>query len=469
MHDDPRSIVPRTGKSAGAGESQRRLLPAAERRLAGRDLRARAPRSLQAQWNPPTDRRDPVELLIETGRHRIPSLLPLRYDRMRQSPFAFFRGAAAVMAADLASTPACGLRVQAVGDAHHANFGLFAIAGGAAAYDVCDYDETLTAPFEWDLKRLAASLAVDAKSRGMADKAARQIARAASLAYRTHVAWLAKLGPMEAWGARVEPAEALGLVEDSRQRDREARRMAAVADAQRRGFPRLLERRRGRWRLREQPGLLTPLAGRADDTHELAARTAFASYQATLAPDRRALLERYELADVALKTTGVAGVGTFCAIGLFASPEGEPLLLQIKEAQPSALGAGGERCNQGRRVVLGQRLMSSVDDCFLGWTRDPGDDRPCYARRLSDPRLATVPSEPAESSLPLQATLCGRALARAHARSGDAARISGYMGEGGVMDAAIADFAMAYAAQTERDWRLFQAAVAARTIPGRAS
>lgn len=470
----PATVRPLFGRIAAAGDGrapradERRLLPAAERRLAGHDLRQRVPRSLQAQWTPPIDRRDPVELLIETGRHRIPALLPLRYDRMRHSPLAFLRGAAAIMAADLASTPASGLRVQAVGDAHHANFGLHATPDGRAVYDVCDFDETLPAPFEWDLKRLATSLVVGARVRGMADKPARQVARTACLAYRVHMSWIARLGPLEAWRSRVEPGDAIGLIDDGKQREREVRRMACVAEAQRKGFPKLLERRHGRWRLRERPGLLLPLTGRDDDTHEIAARTALASYRATLPLERRVLLDRHALADVGFKTTGIAGVGTFCAIGLYVSPDGDPLLLQIKEAQHSVLAghAGApEHSNQGRRVVTGQRMMSSVADEFLGWTQDPGDDRHCYARQVSDPRLALTSTELAESPLPFQATLCGRALARAHARSGDAARIAGYMGNGGVMDAAIADFAIAYAAQTDRDWRLFQAAVASRVIP----
>ncbi len=213
--------------------------------------------------------------------------------------------------------------------------------------------------------------------------------------------------------------------------------------------------------------MLAPLTGRDDDTHEVAARTAFASYRATLPPERRVLLDRFALVDLGFKTTGVAGVGTFCAVGLFAGSDGETLLLQVKEAQQSVLAGhagSSEFQNQGQRVVTGQRIMGAAADEFLGWTSDPGDDRHCYARRMTDPRLALSPSEAAEAPLTYLATLCGRALARAHARSGDAARISGYMGAGGVMDSAVADFSMAYAAQTERDWQLFRSAAAAGVI-----
>ncbi len=210
MPAQPRAVETRLA----APVEPRAAPPASERRLAGQALRQRVPRSLQAQWSPPADRRDPVQVLIETGRHRIQALLPLRYERMRQSPFAFLRGAAAIMAADLASTPACGLRVQSVGDAHHANFGPQLAPDGRVVHDVCDWDETLPAPFEWDLKRLGASLAVDARSRGMGDKPARHLARTACLAYRVHMSWLARLGPLEAWRSTVEAADAVSLIED---------------------------------------------------------------------------------------------------------------------------------------------------------------------------------------------------------------------------------------------------------------
>ena len=447
------------------------LLTVAERRVAGHGLRKHVPRSLHAAWTPPVDRRDPVQMMTETGRHRIPALLPVRHARMRLSAFAFLRGAAALMAADLASTPSSGLRVQACGDAHHANFGTHVTHDDRAVWDINDFDETLPAPFEWDLKRLATSLAVDARCRGVADKAAREFARLACLAYRVHMAALARLDPLDAWRSRVDIADAVADIDDQRMRDRESRRMNAVVEATRKGFPRLLERHRGGWRLRERAPLMMPLGGRDDDTHETAARTAFASYRATLPAERRPLLARYRLADVAFKSTGIASVGTFCAIGLFVTADDDTLLLQIREAQQSALAAhagASEFRNQGHRVVAGQRIIQGAGDIFLGWTQDAGDDRHCYVRRMADPRLALLGAETGDASLAFQATLCGRALARAHARSGDAARISGYMGSGGVMDAAIADFAMAYADQTGRDWRLFEEAIKSGVIEAQA-
>jgi uncharacterized protein (DUF2252 family) len=439
-----------------------------ERRQDGHALRKLVPRSLHAGWEARAGRRDPIHIIQETGLHRIPSLLPMRYGRMRASPFAFLRGATAIMAADLAATPSSGIRVQACGDAHLSNFGTYSSPEGTPVFDVNDFDETLPAPFEWDLKRLATSFAVAAKTRGMAEKAARQLARTASMAYRIHMADLVRLGPMRAWHSRIDVVEALATIEDLRVREREERRVEAILDATtRRNWPKLIERRDGAWRIRERPPLVFPLGTRSDDTHEMAARTAFASYRATLPEERRLLLDRFRLEDVAFKVVGVGSVGTFCAVGLFANLDGDTLLLQIKEAQTSALApyAGPSAySNQGQRVVVGQRIMQAVTDVFLGWTQDPGDDRHCYVRHLKDSRLAMVGADIAEGALGAHALLCGRTLARAHARSGDAAQIAGYMGSGTVMDGAIAEFAMSYAEQTERDWRLFEAAIASGQI-----
>src|SRR5271157_6077916 len=322
----------------------------------------------------------------------------------------------------------------------HANFGTYSSPEGTPVFDVNDFDETLPAPFEWDLKRLATSFAVDARARNMSDKAARQLARTAAMAYRIHMADLVRLGPLRAWSSRIDVAEALATIDDIRVREREERRVEAILDAMaRRNWPKLIERRDGAWRIRERPPLVFPLGTRSDDTHEIAARTAFASYRSTLPEERRLLLDRFKLEDVAFKVVGVGSVGTFCAIGLFANPDGDTLLLQIKEAQTSALApyAGpSDYRNQGQRVVVGQRIMQAVSDIFLCWTQDPGDDRHCYVRQLKDSRLALVATEIAEGALGAHALLCGRTLARAHARSGDAAQIAGYMGSGTVVDAA---------------------------------
>lgn len=443
------------------------LLPAAERRQAGQSLRKIVPRSAHARWTPATGRRDPVDILVESDRHRIASLLPIRYDRMRASPFAFYRGAAAIMAADLASTPIAGLWVQACGDCHLANFGTFASPEGTPVFDVNDFDETLPAPFEWDIKRLATSFAVDGLARDLGEKAARNLAAAVVQAYRRHMQELARLDPLTSWRSRVDVADVLGGIEDERLRAREMLRLHTATDAGHAGYPKLIEKVKGQWRFKERPPLVLPLSGQRDNTHEIVARTAFESYALSLPEERRILLDRYELADVAFKVVGVGSVGAFCAIGLFVTRDDQALLLQLKEAQTSVLapyaGPGVYR-NQGQRVVVGQRIMQTVPDLFLGWTEDRGDDQHCYVRHLKDSRLALVGADLAEGALPYHATLCGVTLARAHARSGDPARIAGYIGTGMAFDTAIAGFAVAYAAQNHADWRLFQEAIKAGQI-----
>jgi len=444
--------------------------PAAERRLAGQALRKLVPRSLHAGWTPAPSRRDPVDIIVETGRHCIGSLLPIRYDRMKVSPFAFFRGTAAIMAADLASTPTTGLWVQACGDCHLANFGSFASPEGNPVFDVNDFDETLPAPFEWDVKRLAASFAVDALSRHLGARTAKHLAGTAVLAYRMHMQQQVKLDPLESWRSRVDVLGMIADIGDVRMRERELKRLHAATEASQNGYPKLLERFKGGWRIKEKPPLVMPMTGQADDTHERVARTAFESYKLSLPEERRILLDRYELVDVAFKVVGIGSVGTFCAIGLFTTEDDQTLLLQLKEAQASVLadfaGPSVYR-NAGRRVVVGQRIMQTLPDLFLGWTEEHGDDQHCYVRHLKDSRLALIGTDLAEGALPHYAALCGATLARAHARSGDAARIAGYMGSGGAFDAAIAAFAIAYAAQAEADWRLFLEAIRSGMIDAR--
>ena len=438
------------------------VLPIAERRQAGQALRKLVPRSLHAVWRPPSERADPVQLIIDGDRHRLSHLLPLRYERMRGSAFAFMRGTSAIMAADLAGTPASGLRVQSCGDCHLANFGTFASPEGTPVFDVNDFDETLPAPFEWDVKRLAASFAVAAQSCGESERVGGHLARTAAMSYRVQMAALARLAPLDAWRLRIDAAEAVARIEDERQRDRARKRLHAATVASHRGYPKLIERHKTGWCIRPRPPDVVPLTGQRDDTHEMAARAAFESYRLSLPEERRVLLDRYALADVAFKVVGVGSVGTFCAIGLFTTPDDAVLLLQLKEARASVLApfAGQSRYrNHGHRVVVGQRMMQTTSDIFLGWTEDRGDDQHCYVRQLKDARLAGVGDQLATQMLPHHAELCGRTLARAHARSGDAVRIAGYMGSGGVFDAAIAEFATAYATQVERDWRLFLEAI----------
>ena len=431
-----------------------------ERRAKGAELRHDVPLDAQAEWKAPANRADPIEVLIEQGKNRIAELLPLRYARMKTDPFAFLRGAAAIMAADLASGPSTGLRVEVCGDCHLANFGAYATPEGTPVFDVNDFDETLPAPFEWDVKRLAASLAVAGRVAKMPGRECRQLARTAAKGYRRHLGELALLSPLAAWSSRIDLAGAIADVGSNKMRHKIEQRREAVLQGAAEHYG-LVERKNGDWKIKDQPPLVRHLSH-----HELHAHQAFASYAETLQEDRRVLVKRYHRRDVAFKTVGVGSVGTFCAVGLFVADDGSPLLLQIKEAQESVLApfaGASDYANHGERVVVGQRMMQAATDVFLGWTQSQINGRYFYVRRLKDSRLANV-GVILEEALPFYADLCGRTLARAHTRAGDAVALSGYLGEDSEFDKAIAEFAMAYADQTQRDWRALLDAIKAGRI-----
>jgi uncharacterized protein (DUF2252 family) len=444
-------------KSVDHGDLSQRL---DERRAKGTEWRKQVPFAAQAEWKPPENRADPVEVLIEQGKSRIADLLPLRYARMKQDPFAFLRGAAAIMAADLASGPTTGLRVQACGDCHLGNFGGYASPEGTPVFDVNDFDETLPAPFEWDVKRLAASLAVAGRVAKLPERECRGLARTATKSYRRHLGELALMSPIDAWGSRVDLATAIAEVDSNKIRHFIEKRRETVMRGAKEHYG-LVEQKNGDWRIKDKPPLIRHLSH-----HELHAHQAFASYAETLQEDRRVLLRRYHRRDVAFKTVGVGSVGTFCAIGLFISDDGSPLLLQIKEAQMSVLApfsGASDYANHGERVIVGERMIQATPDVFLGWTQNAVNGRYFYVRRLKDPRLANLGAL-LEEALPYYAKLCGHTLARAHARSGDALALSGYMGDDSDFDKAIAEFAMAYAGQTEHDWRALLDAIKAGRI-----
>jgi uncharacterized protein (DUF2252 family) len=431
-----------------------------KRHQLGLEWRQRVSLATQGTWYRSARRRDPVEILVEQGKNRIEELLPVRYARMQTDPFTFLRGAAGIMAADLAALPATGLRVQSCGDCHLNNFGAYASPEGTPVFDINDFDETLPAPFEWDVKRLATSLAVAGRVAHMPDKDCRRLARLAARDYRRHVVRLARLAPLEAWDERVDLAAAIADIDSVKIRRNVENRLADILKSGKAHFG-LVEKRAGAWRIKDKPPLVHHLS-----RHELHARKAFASYAATLQEDRRVLLRRHHLHDVAFKVVGIGSVGTFCAIGLLMSDDEAPLLLQVKEAQESVLApyAGvSVYPNQGQRVVVGQRMLQAATDIFLGWTKGPVDGRYFYIRRLKDYGLADVGAR-LEAALPFYAGLCGRTLARAHARAGDAAAISAYIGDGNEFDKAITGFAMAYADQSETDWRTFLDAIKAGRI-----
>ncbi len=412
------------------------LLDRRARHAAGAAVRRLLPRGVHGQWAPPPDRADPVAILQAQGRSRIAELLPTRYARMRASAFAFYRGAAAVMAADLAQRPNTDLRVQLCGDAHIANFGSFPSPEGRPLFDV---------------KRLAASLVVAGGDAGLDHAACRALAARAARHYRRHVAKLARLSPFETWHSRIDLADAVEALDDSSLRHRVKRRLRAALGAVDDHYN-LVSQGAGAPRIRDH-GTTEHI-----DRFRPAMEAVFEAYRTAAPPHLAALFRHYRLADAAFKVVGVGSVGTFCALGLFVSADGDELLLQAKEAQESVLAAGAgpsEFTRQGERVVVGQRLMQAEPDIFLGFPPDLVEGRCFYVRRLKDSRMATVGAEIEADALPFSASLCGRTLARAHARGGDAATLAGYMGDGDSFDSAIADFAVAYAAQSVADWQQF--------------
>ena len=436
------------------------LLSLAERRSAGQAHRGVMSRGAHAEWTPAKSRANPVDLLVKADRGRIAALLPLRYGRMAVNPFTFLRGAAAVMAADLGGMAAnTQLITQLAGDSHLTNFGAVAGLAGDALFDVNDFDETLPGPFEWDIKRLAASLVVAGQAEDMSDKACRTLARRAVHAYRREINDLANVAPFSAWFSRVMLEAAVEDIGDRDVRKFERHRLHQIVQSIADGNRHLVSAI-GTLRIPERPPAIFRLGAHEETAHE-----AFAAYEAALPPERAVLLSRYRLRDIAFKAVGVGSVGTFCAIGLFATPDGDTLLLQLKEANQAVLAPfAGESvfAHQGERVVVGQRLLQAEPDLFLGWTQAQG--REFYVRRLKDPRLAAIGTDIEAQALPFYARLCGRTLARAHARAGDAAMIAGYLGEGDSFDEAVAQFALTYADQTTRDYARFRQAIADKQI-----
>jgi len=421
------------------------------------------PRAAQAEWTLPANRVDPIEILRQQGLTRISSLLSIRYDRMKVSPFTFLRGAAAVMAQDLANAPVSGIRVQSCGDCHLANLGSYASPEGVPVFDINDFDETLDAPFEWDIKRLGTSLVLSGQESGLSPKASRQLVKTMSLAYTQQMARLAGMTPLQVWVDRIDLMAAISDFEDPKVKAKAEKLLSDRLDAAK-GYFGLVSSDKSGPSLKEKP----PLVMRLPDQEETI-RLAFARYIATQPPERAILLKRYNLRDVIFKVVGIGSVGTFCAIGLFATADGETMLLQIKEAQTSVLEAGAPPSpfkNQGERVVTGQRIMQAVSDTFLGWKHSnasiggdtpdmAGAGRQFYVRRVKDSRLAAIGADVAQEGLEDYARLCGRTLARAHARSGNASMISGYLGKGAGFADAMAEFSEAYAQQTEKDWKNF--------------
>ncbi|HSS76406.1 MAG TPA: DUF2252 domain-containing protein [Thermoanaerobaculia bacterium] len=437
------------------------LRPKAERLKAGKALRKKAPRSSHGVWKPAADRPDPIAVLRANSHGRLKELLPLRWGRMLASPFAFLRGAAAVMAVDLAPTPVSGLLVQVGGDSHLANFGGFATPERRLVFDITDFDETLPAPWEWDLKRLAARVVVAGRHAGIGDRASAGSAQLAVRSYREMMAHLAGMRTLDEWYVRLDLETPIDGSQDSVERC-----LTAEAEKARRrtlfhAFPKFIEKRDSEPRIKDDPPLI--FHSKARHGVEADARGFLLRFRKTLTPECRVLFDRFRLVDVAMKVVGVGSVGTRCAVALLLAESDDPLFLQIKEARASVLETFAGKSpfsNQGERVVRGQRLMQSASDIFLGWSRD-ARGRGYYCRQLRDMKVSLVLDKISVARLADYAGWCGRALARAHARSGDAATLTGYLGGNDVLDRALAKFAVAYADQTERDFEALRKAVKA--------
>ena len=444
-------------------------ISADERRAAGKALRDATPRAAHGGWKSPKNRRDSIELLRESNEGRISALIPIRFGRMAQSPFAFYRGAAAVMAADLASTPGSGLRVQACGDAHLMNFGGFATPERNIFFDINDFDETLPAPWEWDVKRLAASIVIAARHLDFLDSDAAKAATEAVCSYRERMADYASMRALDVWYDRIDLERVLKVlpsvaeVERVRQRVEQARRKSLPESL----FPKLVEHYGSAPRIKDVPPLIFHPTDKQAPGLTSGYADALGRYRKSLPEHVRTLFDRFRLFDFAIKVVGVGSVGTYCALGLFMAADDDPIFLQVKEARKSVLepyAGGSVHKNQGERVVVGQRLMQSASDIFLGWTRGL-NGRDYYFRQLRDAKISAILEDWDLATLKEFGKLCAWALARAHARSGDPARIAGYMGSNTTFDDAVCEFAVEYADQNLRDYRGFVKGIREGRIP----
>ncbi|MFL5446227.1 MAG: DUF2252 domain-containing protein [Myxococcales bacterium] len=442
--------------------------PLLERYAAGKALRDKCPRRSHGGWKPPAGRRDAVEMVLDAEKGRMANLLPLRHGRMVRSAFTFYRGAALTMAADLASTPATGLRVQCCGDAHLCNFGGFATPERRVIFSINDLDETLPGPWEWDVKRLAASFVIASRDNGLGDEIARDVVLTCVRSYRESMAGFSELKTLELWYESVTAEDLVAGIKDPAFRARALKRLQrergkSIAEDI---FPKLVDKKSDTPVIKDQlPIIFHHFEGQSPEQMKKVVQEGMAAYRETLPSAYQSLFDRYELRDAAIKVVGIGSVGTSCWVLLFTAGARDPMFLQVKEARPSVLEpyAGASAfANHGQRVVDGYRRMQPASDMFLGWSRGPRRDS--FVRQLRDIKISVRVETFGAAEMELYATWCGKALALAHARSGSSALLAGYLGKSDVFDLAIADFSLAYADQNEKDHAALARAVRGRKV-----
>ena len=436
-----------------------------ERRKHGKALRDKCPRAVHAEWKARPKSQDPIKLLEESDVDRIPGLIPLKYQRMAESPFKFFRGTAIIQARDLATTPVSGITVQACGDCHLSNFGGFASPERSLVFDINDFDETFPAPWEWDVKRLAASFALAARDRGFSKAVADDAVRRATASYRKHMSGFAEMGVLDAWYAQlnIDAIQERFRKQFRNNPDLQSRLLRKQKQAHSQTseavIPKLTEVVDGHRKISDNPPVIYHFGEFAREFNKRSGKF-IEEYKRSLPADRRHLYDRYHLEDSAIKVVGVGSVGTRCYVSLLLADDDDPLFLQVKEARRSVLEkprGKSQYANQGMRVVHGQRLMQAASDIFLGWTHSKAHDY--YVRQFRDMKVSAEVETFRPDTLVGYARLCGWALARAHAKAGASAMIAGYLGSSDQFDDALVRYAQAYADQAERDFEAFQGAI----------
>jgi len=434
-----------------------------ERRAQGKALRDKVPREAHGKWKASKNRRNIIDLLNESNEGRLFNLIPIRFGRMMQSPFVFYRGTASIVAADLASTPTSGIRVQACGDAHLLNFGGFATPERRIVFDINDLDETLPAPWEWDLKRLTASVVLAGRHIKLSESETARAVVATACSYRERMRDYASMRALDVWYDAIDIDRFMENIGSKELQERARKRVHAAREKNTPEFlfPKFAEHKGAEARIMDDPPLIFhPTAKQAPGVGSQY-REHIALYRESLAEHTRVLFDRYHFCDLALKVVGVGSVGTMCGVGLFMAADDDPIFLQVKEANASVLEPYAGKSlhpNHGQRVVVGQRLMQSASDLFLGWTRGK-NGRDFYVRQLRDMKIGAIIEDFSAADLRGYGRACGWALARAHARSGDAAMIAGYMGSSQTFDDVVSEFAAEYADQAQHDYRTFLKAV----------